>query len=52
MDKEFEVLCDDGETITIYSKSALQAMIDAAELGFKPVEVEASYAEGQKIRCV
>lgn len=37
---EYTVLCDDGETVVIAAPSEYLAMKCAAELGYKPVEVE------------
>jgi hypothetical protein len=35
---EYEVLCDDGEEVTIYAETDLGAMWEAIERGYKPVE--------------
>ena len=37
---EYEVLCDDGETVTVYAESEYRAMCEASEMGYKPVSAE------------
>ncbi|MHC4229409.1 MAG: hypothetical protein ACYSW0_18420 [Planctomycetota bacterium] len=40
MDKEFVVLCDDGEEYTITAANEVEAMTIAHERGLKPVGAE------------
>ena len=40
MKSEFEVLCDDGETVVLEAETFDEAFMDALERGLKPVSVE------------